>query len=135
MLHAYNIIYVISHVDSVIYLGGRTCGRTCGPLSGGRTRWPPAHMAKTALPSSPVSHTMTGCLPGRTLSRIQPWLVGRRLAEVHFHDVCVLPFLQLGHDVPVKCVCVGRERRDVESGLLPTFLCTLMKNSVKCWRS
>ena len=65
-------------------------------------------MAKTALPSSLVSHTMTGCLPGRTLSRIQPCLVGRRLAEVHFHDVCVLPFLQLDRDVPVKCVCVGR---------------------------
>ena len=64
-------------------------------------------MAKTALPSSPVSHTMTGCLPGRTLSRIQPSLVGRRLVEVHFHDVCVLPFLQLDRDVPVKCVCGG----------------------------
>ena len=63
-------------------------------------------MAKTALPSSLVSRIMTGCLPGRTLSRIQPWLVGRRLAEVHFHDVCVLPFLQLDRDVPVKCVCV-----------------------------
>ena len=80
-------------------------------------------MAKTALPSSPVSHIMTGCLPGRTSSRIQSWLVGRRLAEVHFHDVCVLPFLQLDRDVPVKCVCVGRgrQRGDVESGLLPTF--------------
>ena len=64
-------------------------------------------MAKTALPSSPVSHIMTGCLPGRTLSRIQPSLVGRRLVEVHFHDVCVLPFLQLDRDVPVKCVCGG----------------------------
>ena len=64
-------------------------------------------MAKTALPSSLVSHTMTGCLPGRTLSRIQPSLVERRLAEVHFHDVYVLPFLQLDCDVPVKCVCGG----------------------------
>ena len=73
-------------------------------------------MAKTALPSSLVSHTMTGCPPGRTLSRIQPSLVGRRLVEVQFHDVCVLPFLQLDRDVPVKCVCMGRG--DVESGLL-----------------
>ena len=63
-------------------------------------------MAKTALPSCLVSHRVTGCPPGRILSRILPCLVGRKLVRAHFHGVCVLPFLQLDHDVPVKCVCV-----------------------------